>query len=89
VDESLYSAFSNIAFDGQRPCFRLMDYDNRPLVHATIFGRTCDSSDLLAETEMPKLEIGDRLQIENMGAYSLVSSSDFNGFPAANRIYKE
>jgi ornithine decarboxylase len=90
VDESLYGAFSNIAFDGQKPVFRLMDSEaKRPRVRATIFGRTCDSADCLAEDiEIPELHVGDWLSIENMGAYTLVSSSEFNGFPYAHRIYE-
>jgi len=89
VDESLYGAFSNIPFDGQTPEFELIDPAGyRPLVRATIFGRTCDSADCLAEDiELPELRVGDWLRVSNMGAYTLVSSSEFNGFPLAKRIY--
>ena len=90
VDESLYGAFSNIPFDGQTPNFRLCNPSpTRPRVRATLFGRTCDSADCLAEDiELPELHVGDWLSVENMGAYTLVSSSEFNGFPHAHRIYE-
>jgi len=90
VDEYLYGAFSNIPFDGQKPEFELIDpAGHRPLVRATIFGRTCDSADCLAEDiELPELRVGDWLRVSNMGAYTLVSSSEFNGFPLAKRIYE-
>jgi ornithine decarboxylase len=88
VDESLYGAFSNIPFDGQRPVFKLIGDDERPRVRATLFGRTCDSADCLAEDiELPELRIGDWLSVDDMGAYTLVSSSEFNGFPLARREY--
>jgi len=90
IDESVYGAFSNIPFDGQKPTYELIDpSDRRPLVNATLFGRTCDSADCLEEDiEIPELRVGDWLRVSNMGAYTLVSSSEFNGFPLAKRIYE-
>lgn len=90
VDESVYGIFSNIPFDGFRPEFKLLSPDAaiRPRVQATVFGRTCDSADCLADdVTLPELRVGDRLQVENMGAYTLVSASEFNGFPKARRVY--
>lgn len=91
VDESLYGAFSNIPFDGQRPTFKLVavrDERDRAKVRATLFGRTCDSADCLADDiELPELRVGDWLSVDDMGAYTLVSSSEFNGFPMAQREY--
>jgi ornithine decarboxylase len=92
VDESVYGLFSNIPFDGFRPEFKLLatDAEKRDRVPATVFGRTCDSADCLAEdVTLPELHVGDRLQVENMGAYTLVSASEFNGFPKARRVYDE
>ena len=91
IDESIYGAFSNIPFDAQRPNFQLLshDADSRPLVQATLFGRTCDSADCLAEDiSLPELRVGDRLRIDTMGAYTLVSASEFNGFPNPDRVYE-
>lgn len=91
LDETIYGAFSNIPFDGQRPAFRLdaPDSDERSRVRATLFGRTCDSADCLAEDiEMPELRLGDWLVIDNMGAYTTVTASEFNGFPQPKRIYE-
>ena len=92
IDESIYGAFSNIPFDGQRPVYRLMapDADQRPRVRATLFGRTCDSADCLAEDmECPELRVGDWLSVSNMGSYTLVSASEFNGFPQPSCRYEE
>jgi ornithine decarboxylase len=92
IDESVYGLFSNIPFDGFQPEFKLLATDDatRPTAQATVFGRTCDSADCLVEDiRLPELRVGDRLQVENMGAYTLVSASEFNGFPKARRIYDE
>ena len=91
IDESIYGAFSNIPFDAQTPHFQLLadDADSRPTVQATLFGRTCDSADCLVEDiTLPELRVGDRLRIEDMGAYTLVSASEFNGFPNPHRFYE-
>jgi len=90
VDDSVYGTFSNIAFDGQKPTYTLLasDADTRPRVKTTLFGRTCDSADCLAtDIELPELRVGDVLEIQNMGAYTTVSASYFNGFPMPDRLY--
>jgi ornithine decarboxylase len=94
LDESIYGAFSNIPFDGFRftDAFHLDDgsESERPLVKATIYGRTCDSADLIAENVLcPELRVGDWLRVDNMGAYTVVSGSEFNGFKRPKRLYEE
>ena len=47
-----------------------------------IFGRTCDSVDIVAKAEyMEELEVGDWLWFPGMGAYTRATASEFNGFP--------
>ena len=90
VDESVYGLFSNIPFDAQVPEFHHVDPGNRhrPPTPTTLFGRTCDSADCLAEDILlPELRVGDRLRVPTMGAYTIVSASEFNGFPQAQRVY--
>ena len=90
VDDSVYGSFSNIPFDGQKPTYELMtpDANMRPKMKATLFGRTCDSADCLAEDILlPTLKVGDVLRVPNMGAYTTVSASYFNGFPMPKRSY--
>ena len=90
LGESVYGAFSNIPFDGHIPVFELVSGDSRRRrVKATLFGHTCDSSDCIAEDiDIPELIVGDILRFPNMGAYTMVSASEFNGFPQTQRIYK-
>jgi ornithine decarboxylase len=90
IDDSVYGSFSNIPFDGQRPTYSLVgpDANHRATVRATLFGRTCDSADCLAEDILlPELRVGDTLEVHNMGAYTMVSASLFNGFPLPVRMY--
>ena len=85
IDESLYGHFSCIPFDHQTPAwFRVTDSNDnkeRPKSHAILFGRTCDSLDVIARGEMETLEVGDWLYFPLMGAYTSATASEFNGFP--------
>jgi ornithine decarboxylase len=46
-----------------------------------LFGPTCDSIDLISnEIMLPELAIGEWVYVENFGAYTVASSSNFNGF---------
>jgi diaminopimelate decarboxylase len=52
------------------------------MVPHTVFGRTCDSADVIAkDVWLPKeIDDSDVLDVPNIGAYSWVSLSTFNGF---------
>ncbi len=91
VDESVYGCFSNIPFDHQTPLLERMRRPQpcekqRPTI---VFGRTCDSGDLIGD-RVPLYDVqeGDVLRIENMGAYTTVTASEFNGFPKPQKIYE-
>ena len=54
---------------------------------AIIFGRTCDSLDWIANAgAMEELFVGDWLVIEDMGAYTTATATEFNGFPKPESI---
>lgn len=83
LDESVYGIFSGVLFDGFKPTFRCIT--RKPYTSYekfTIFGRTCDSADVIAKDVWLPKEIDDTdiLEVENIGAYSWVSASEFNGF---------
>lgn len=91
IDESVYGCFSNIPFDHQRPKLErireaIEGEKRKPTI---VFGRTCDSGDCIG-TDIPMYEVkvGDVLRVRNMGAYTTVTSSEFNGFPKPGRIYE-
>lgn len=89
IDESLYGQFSCIPFDHKTPTWLRIptrsdngDAQPRQRVKGTLFGRTCDSLDMIASSDsMEDLEVGDWLWFPNMGAYTTVTASEFNGFP--------
>lgn len=95
LHESVYGYFSNIPFDGQKPDFKLVHQaEELPTLtrHRTyrsiLFGRTCDGADIInPHINLPLLKTGDWLMVENMGAYTNVTASEFNGFPKPDIIY--
>jgi ornithine decarboxylase len=61
---------------------------NQTLFSTTVFGPTCDSIDVVARSVLlPKMEIGDWLYFQNMGAYTMAAASSFNGFTPTERMY--
>ena len=87
IDESLYGQFSCVPFDHKKPTWLRVSpgykgEEPRKRVKGTLFGRTCDSLDLIAASDnMEELEVGDWLWFPHMGAYTNVTASEFNGFP--------
>jgi ornithine decarboxylase len=95
LNESVYGYFSNIPFDGQKPNFEIVHSTRKApncgsLFRSILFGRTCDGADVICPSiKLPLLEEGDWLKIDNMGAYTNVTASEFNGFPKPETIYVE
>lgn len=84
IDESLYGQFTNILFDHQEPRWVRISGDGKQRERSAgiVFGRTCDSLDVIAKSnEMEELEVGDWLWFPHMGAYTTATASEFNGFP--------
>jgi len=79
LDDGVYGALSGILFDHAKYQFKVLR--NGPTRLSTLAGPTCDSLDIIARgEEMPELDIGDLLYVRNIGAYSLASATEFNGF---------
>mmetsp|Transcript_18043 Transcript_18043/g.37835 ORF Transcript_18043/g.37835 Transcript_18043/m.37835 type:complete len:766 (-) Transcript_18043:187-2484(-) len=58
------------------------------LYPSTVFGPTCDSMDVLSRgVLLPKLNVGDWMYFQNMGAYTSAAASTFNGFPTTEKFY--
>lgn len=85
LDESLYGQFSCVPFDhATPPMYRVREPHDavRRRVPATFFGRTCDSLDIIAKSDdTEELFVGDWLYVPSMGAYTVATSTEFNGFP--------
>jgi ornithine decarboxylase len=93
LDESLYGQFSCIPYDHARPKWIRVREPNEPQRKATpavLYGRTCDSVDFIAAArEAEELEEGDVLWFPHMGAYTTVTSTEFNGFPKPPSVILE
>jgi ornithine decarboxylase len=88
INDGVYGSFNCILFDHAQPVIKTLRGDNSPLFPSKIFGPTCDSIDVVAETVMlPELFIGDWLYVENFGAYTCAASSEFNGMEKPVQYY--
>ncbi|MCX5715354.1 MAG: type III PLP-dependent enzyme [Candidatus Omnitrophica bacterium] len=86
LDDGVYHTFSGIVFDHcQYPLKSFKDGEKKI---CAAFGPTCDAFDTISVAEeLPELEIDDLLYAENIGAYSIASSTYFNGFPPAKVVH--
>lgn len=86
LDDGLYGSYSNVLTEDVHPLIfaasELLERDTDAATHrwATLAGPTCDSSDVIAnEALLPELAVGDLLVSPVMGAYTVVTSTRFNG----------
>ena len=64
------------------------DEGDDALYPSTVFGPTCDSIDVISRgVLLPKMDVGDWLYFQNMGAYTSAAASDFNGFAPTEKFY--
>jgi ornithine decarboxylase len=88
IDDGIYGTFSGRYFSRQAFEFRPMNNLSSPLVPSVICGPTCDGGDIIAEhCLLPELRAGDRLVVENVGAYCSVGASGFNGMPVTPTVW--
>jgi len=85
IDDGLYGSFSGRIYDkGDYLILTEKDGCKAPSVLA---GPTCDSFDVIYEDyELPDLKIDDLILVPGMGAYTIVSASNFNGFKRAKVV---
>uniref|UniRef100_A0A8C5LXZ2 Orn/DAP/Arg decarboxylase 2 N-terminal domain-containing protein n=1 Tax=Leptobrachium leishanense TaxID=445787 RepID=A0A8C5LXZ2_9ANUR len=83
LNDGIYGTFSHLLFDFGHPKLILHKEPSpeKPLYMSSLWGPTCDAMDRIAELlYLPELCIGDWLLYNNVGAYTIVMSSTFNGF---------
>ena len=81
LNDGIYGSFGCIYFDHNNPVVLPFNERNDKVYKSRLFGPTCDSIDLISnEIFLPELAIGEWVYVENFGAYTVVSSSNFNGF---------
>lgn len=81
LNDGIYGSFGCIYFDHNHPIVLPFNERNDKVHKSRLFGPTCDSIDLISnEIMLPELAIGEWVYVENFGAYTVASSSNFNGF---------
>jgi diaminopimelate decarboxylase len=81
LNDGIYGSFGCIYFDHNNPVVLPFNERNNELHKSRLFGPTCDSIDLISNDIMlPELAVGEWVYVENFGAYTVASSSNFNGF---------
>jgi ornithine decarboxylase len=85
LDDGLYGSIGCKIFDHAKPI--IQTNKNGKLYESILFGPTCDSFDLIDTVLLPDLMMGDILYIENFGAYTTASASDFNGYKIKKFIF--
>ena len=83
INDGVYQTYSGVINDHWIPNFHAFKRGKKQIV--AVVGQTCDSFDKisLAEHLPANLSIGDYLYTENIGAYSIASTTKFNGFEGA------
>jgi ornithine decarboxylase len=86
INDGVYHTYSGQVFDHNN--YPVLAFkEGEPRISA-VFGPTCDAFDTITlSAELPDLEIGDLVYSENIGAYSIASSTYFNGFPPAKVVH--
>ena len=87
INDGVYHTFSGVVFDHWIPKFHSFKKGKKEI--CAVVGQTCDSFDKISLAEhLPKnLGIGDYLYTKNIGAYSIASSTKFNGFEGAKILH--
>jgi len=89
VNDGVYGSFNCLLYDHAEVEAKLVNAAVNPMEFVTsIWGPTCDGLDqILKATNLPELEVGDRLNFPDMGAYTMCASSTFNGMPRPKLFY--
>jgi len=88
VNDGVYGSFNCLFFDHTKIKIKTLNKsENSPIFTSTIYGPTCDSIDMIIENiELPELNVGDYIYVENMGSYTTAAASTFNGMdPPVNK----
>jgi len=85
LDDGVYGSLSGIVFDH---CIYQYKVFRRGYAQiTTLAGPTCDGFDVISISEsLPELDFGDLVYVENIGAYSWATTTNFNGIPPAQVI---
>ncbi len=82
LDDGVYGSLSGLVYDHCKYQYKVLKKGVTQIT--TLAGPTCDSFDIISTSEeLPELDIGDIVYVENIGAYSWATATNFNGLPPA------
>ncbi|MEO0142241.1 MAG: type III PLP-dependent enzyme [candidate division WOR-3 bacterium] len=85
LDDGVYGSLSGIVYDHCKYQYKVLKKGITQIT--TLAGPTCDSFDIISTSEeLPELDIGDIVYVENIGAYSWATATNFNGLPPAKVV---
>lgn len=85
LDDGVYGCLSGIVYDHCKYQFKVFRKGQTQL--STLAGPSCDSFDVISFSEdLPELEFGDIVYVENIGAYSIATATNFNSISPARTI---
>lgn len=85
LDDGVYGSLSGIVYDHCKYQYKVFKKGVTQIT--TLAGPTCDSFDIISTSEeLPELDIGDIVYVENIGAYSWATATNFNGLPPAKVV---
>ena len=87
LDDGIYNTFSGQIFDHQH--YPLHSFKNGEKKVCSTFGPTCDAFDTISlADELPEdIQIDGLLYAENIGAYTIASATNFNGFQPTKVVH--
>ncbi|KRX20635.1 Ornithine decarboxylase, partial [Trichinella nelsoni] len=88
INDGIYGSFNCILTENTVPQGQLLKKRKASKTYwSTVWGQTCDSLDIiLKKCQLPELYENELLLFQNMGAYSLTVSTEFNGF-SRTKVY--
>jgi len=85
LDDGVYGSLSGIVYD--HCIYEYKVYRHGYPQITTLAGPTCDGFDVISISEnLPELDFGDLVYVENIGAYSWATTTNFNGIPPAEVV---
>eukprot|EP00300_Choanocystis_sp_HF-7_P018391 c20025_g1_i2.p2 GENE.c20025_g1_i2~~c20025_g1_i2.p2 ORF type:complete len:523 (+),score=116.89 c20025_g1_i2:108-1571(+) len=100
ADTGVYGSLNNIIFDNAKPlAYRLSSLaaggllpcaeEPVAMMTTTVWGPTCDSMDVVAkDVQLPAdMAVGEWLVYYQMGAYTIIAASSFNGIAPPEQVY--
>jgi ornithine decarboxylase len=80
LSDGVYGSYNNIKSDYAKVNIKTVSLCTK-YYPCVLYGPTCDAYDCITESILlPDLNVGENLYSDNMGAYTLASTSVFNGF---------